>query len=365
MNASSVAAAVLIAAGAITSPVASAGDAHRADLDVLLASINNSAGSPDLSDAAALVLGPSGDPTPAPSVVVYYLQHYLNHVGNFTGGFAEGASPEVAAFTGNVGNTFALTTPEQFTSDSYLTGDADVVHQLLSMYADGRFDDPGNPLYLLGYSQSATILTAVDSHLNDQQWLEYVLTNGSGGQYAEDLVHYADQLGSLGSIAGDLRLVLLGNPAANPLNTGDPAGWDNSPLTQVILNSGSMGYGGGTINGEPGNTLTATVSTGTPGDLNSVLTDGYGMAGQNSNMDLSPTAVYTVHGDNWAQAMLGWFGPSTTSLEHIIYPGLDASDFSLVDHIGNVDYYQADLNIFQEFAALGTAMWVSFMGMFG
>lgn len=338
----------------------SAPHAHAAAVDYEL-----TANTSPYSGANALVLGPTNGPTPAPGVVDYYWQHYLANP-------AIGGS-EVGAYTGGnfaSGDTLGFTTPEQFTQVSYLDGDAEVVHELITRYPE-LMQSGADPLYLLGYSQSSTILTAVDSHLNNQEWLDYVLTYGAGGQYAGDVqtldgFGIGEDQGTLMGLADNLRLVLLGNPASDPGN-GVAAGWDNSDITQQLLNSEAMGYGGGTIldGGVLGHINDAMLCTSdcVPGVL-SDETDGYGMAGQNTNMDLSPTAVYTVQGDGWAQAIMGWFGPNQGSLEHTLYPGLDASDFNFTEHVGNVDYYTAELNFFQEMSAMFNAGWLAFWTIF-
>lgn len=125
-------------------------------------------------------------------------------------------------------------------------------------------------------------------------------------------------------------------------------------------NDSARHYGGGTVDGK----ADATVGTGYVGGTGAnapVPTDGYGMAGQNTNLDLSPTTVYTVDGDNWAQAQescllfIFFCSPAQVSWQHMAYPGLDASDFTFKDQVGNVDYYNADDSSINMLGALWTA----------
>lgn len=295
----------------------------------------------------ALVLGPTGIMTPSANYASFVEQHYLSHPGQLPSGVA----PEVAGFTGNPTNVVGFTTPETYDSQSYLNGDADVIHELLTRYNDLLANGSTDPLYLFGYSQSSTILSAVDSHLDNLPWLEYVLAHSTGtSDHAGDVTTYASELATLSAIAPDLRLVLVGDPAAAPPDTADGAhvlpGFDNAAFTQPFLDDGKIlnpnspynAYGAGTVDGN----ADANVATGYVGGTGAnapVETDGYAMAGQNTNLDLSPTAVYTIDGDNWAQAFMAGALPSEVSSQHDVYLGADASMFSLEGHVGNVDYF--------------------------
>lgn len=236
----------LVALGALTVGVVggTAGvfaAAHGVSSPAHLALGLTSSEQPVYSGEQALVLAPTqpvfGEPLDSKEVN-YYLDHYLDK-----------GTPEVSAFTGDPANVHAFAIPDVYTQQSYLQGDADVLHELLTRYSTLS---PTDPLYLFGYSQSATILTAVDSHLNDPNWIDYVLSH-SGPQYidpsyksllpststtsdgptlaqaasttptdaegvaqvqsyAGDVTKYASEIAHLGSIAPDLRLVLVGDP---------------------------------------------------------------------------------------------------------------------------------------------------------
>lgn len=307
----------------------------------------------DYSDASGLVLGPTGTPLPSAGSVAYFLDNYLSP----TPTVPVGVMPQVSGFTGNPDNVLAFSTPEQTSGDSYLQGDAEVVHELLLRYDGLMAGGDDSPLYLFGYSQSATILTAVDSHLNDPEWIEYVLEHGG---HSTDVSGYASEIADLGSIAPYLRLVLIGNPAAAPtlsdVDAGNTSsGFDNAGFTQPWLTA--FGFGG-TIDGQ--NATVGSGYVGGTGDDSPILTNGYAMAGQNTNLDLSPTAVYTIAGDNWAQATSFLCVPNLFSAAHLAYLGASVDDFHYVDTIGNVDYFETNstFNLF-------TALWDSMIAALG
>ncbi len=261
----------------------------------------------------ALILGPTGIPTPNSAYIDGVVNGYLDPSG----------------YTGGIANAEALTTPEQFSNTSYIQGEADVIEKLAELQQNGDITAT-DPEYLFGYSQSSTILSTVDSHLNDPSWIEGILTNpslGSDALSASDAATTAQVVNGIGP--SDLHLALVGDPAADP-GDGVPPGFDNADFTQPWLKL--FGY-----------------------------TE---MMGVNSNNDLSPTDVYTVEGDNWAQASQFLGIPSLSSWQHLSYLGLDAGNFSPLDTVGNTDYFNAVDNSFNPLTALWDAALID-LGILG
>ena len=265
----------------------------------------------------AFILGPTGTDTPEAAYVSDVVNGYLDPSG----------------YNGGIANATALTTPEQDSGVSYTQGEVDVIEKLAELQQNGDISAE-DPVYLFGYSQSATILSAVDSHLNDPGWMADVLET-DGGRNFDSLINadYSPALSAQQASEdaqlvsqidpGDIHVVLVGDPAADP-GDGMPDGFDNASFTQSWLNL--FGF-------QP-------------------------MMGVNTNDDLSPTDVYTVNGDNWAQASQFLGIPSTSSLQHLEYLGLDAGNFSLLDTIGNTDYFNATPSTSEASTALLDALGV-------
>jgi hypothetical protein len=263
----------------------------------------------------AFILGPTSISSPGTAYIDTVVTSYLDPNG-YTGGTADAA---------------ALTTPEQYSGVSYTQGEADVIEKLAELQQN-RDISASDPVYLFGYSQSSTILSAVDSHLDDPTWLENVLTTDGGRNF--DALINSDYTPALSQSAADadaqavasidpsdVHVILVGDPAADP-GDGVPPGFDNASFTQPYLQ----------LAGYP--------------ELTGVNTDG----------DLSPTDVYTVTGDNFAQAneVLGF--PSLSSLQHLEYLGLDTGNFSYLDTVGNTEYFNAADNSFNAATALFDAL---------
>ncbi|WP_343601581.1 hypothetical protein [Mycobacterium sp.] len=265
----------------------------------------------------AFILGPTGTATPGTAYFDTVVTSYLDP-NRYTGGTADAV---------------ALTTPEQFSGVSYSQGEVDVIEKLAELQQNGGIS-ASDPVYLFGYSQSSTILSAVDSHLNDPTWMESVLTT-DGGRNFDSLINsdYSPALSpsaadadaqSVASIdPSDIHVVLVGDPAADP-GDGVPGGFDNAPFTQFWLQ----------LAGYPE------------------------MMGVNTDNDLSPTDVYTVDGDNWAQASQFLGIPSLSSWQHLAYLGLDAANFTPLDTVGNTDYFNAADGSFNVVIALADALGV-------
>lgn len=217
----------------------------------------------------ALIMGPTGTSDPSDAYINDAVNQYLDYSG----------------YTGGIESAKGLITPEGYSNQSYLDGEAALTRALQDHL---QYLAEGNEVYVFGYSQSATIATAVDSSL------------------PADLVPYADQI----------HLVLVGDPAA-------PDGFDN-------IFSSWMGMLGWT-------------------------------AAQNVNTNdvMSPTDVYTINGDNWAQAS-SWFGmPELSSWQHLAYLGLDASAFDPSEVIGNASYHLTDI----DWSDVWTVLWDAFLAM--
>ncbi|MEZ0367137.1 hypothetical protein ACAG26_26015 [Mycobacterium sp. pUA109] len=292
-----VALAALGVAAAAPLSFAPAKPALPAWVDVLLA-----------ADETALILGPSGTATPNQTYIDTVVNNYLSPEG-YTGGDA-GAS--------------ALTTPEQFSGASYTQGEADVIEKLVELQQSGALSS-ADPTYLFGYSQSATILSAVDSNLHNPQWVESVLTSPNLGGAALSPAQAAADAQTLTQIdPSDLHLVLVGDPAADP-GDGILPGFDNAAFTQSWLQD--FGFPE--------------------------------MMGVNSNADLSPTDVFTLDGDNWAQAQSLLGIPDLSSWQHLAYLGLEASNFTPVATDGLTDYFNAADDSVNALTALWDALLAS------
>lgn len=262
------------------------------------------------ADDEAFVIGPTGIPYPDSAYLDWVTQGYLEPLG----------------FTSTGDNVFVLPTYEESSGFSYVMDDQEVIQALLAN-RDNIFADGQGGTWLFGYSQSATVLSAVDSHLNDPTWLA-----------AADPGLTTAQASDLAAMAPYLHLVMVGDPAAD--NPGSPDisgastvhGFDNDPATLPWLNAAGYGV---TDDGAP---LTTE-----PGGYTGTVTSGLDMAGQNTNNDLSPTDVFTANGDNWAQSQWFFGIPSIISYQHLVYPGLTADDFDQVAQVNAATYYNASL----------------------
>lgn len=194
---------------------------------------------------------------------------------------------------GFTGLAQALYTPEQFTDQSYLDGQEILVSQVEADWDAGVFD-ADNPLYIFGYSQSATVVGMAEPALADygidQDALHFVLVGDPASAYGGLLNEYPDWMELLGfsTVAG------------------------------------------------------------------AVTPDNY-----------YPTDVYTIAGDNWADAHIGLFGiPAFGSLQHLEYLGLtqdeiDSATLTATD--GMTNYYEIDLTGPEQL----TALWEAFIASLG
>ena len=90
---------------------------------------------------SALVLGPTGVPMPSEGYVDTVVNNYLTPLG----------------YTGTDGAAAGFWTPEGSTNASYTEGEALLIAEVLARWDAGEFSSD-DPLWLFGYSQSATII---------------------------------------------------------------------------------------------------------------------------------------------------------------------------------------------------------------
>jgi hypothetical protein len=206
-------------------------------------------GTPMATADIALVAGPTGVSTPNEAELLAST-FYLDQAG----------------FTGN--DVSALTTPEQFTNASFETGDTDIFNTVEADYHAGDFSAT-DPLYLFGYSQSATEIST------DMSDFATGTAPGTTTSNPADIIPSAD-----------LHVVFVGNPASDPDNVGGMAGVD--------------GYDN--VYGPEADEWGFTA-----------------MGGVTTPNDLYPTTSFALPGDNWAIASDAYdLGPT----EHLEYYGL-------------------------------------------
>lgn len=113
----------------------------------------------------AIVMGPTGLPTPS-DAYIDAAQRYLADAG----------------YLGGVGDTSALTTPEQNTDQSYVDGLAILRDEVVARYESGEIS-ADDPLYIFGYSQSAVIASQAQEYFAEQgiplDYLRFVLVGNS------------------------------------------------------------------------------------------------------------------------------------------------------------------------------------------
>lgn len=89
----------------------------------------------------AMVLGPTGVPLPSDGYVGTVVDNYLTPLG----------------YTGDPGGAAGFWTPEAGSNDSYVQGEELLIAEVLARWDAGEFSSE-DPLWLFGYSQSATII---------------------------------------------------------------------------------------------------------------------------------------------------------------------------------------------------------------
>lgn len=203
----------------------------------------------------ALILGPTGYPVPSDGMMDSFVQGYLNPLG-FDGSYAPFWTPETGAY------------------DSIDIGRGLLTAEIINQFQAGDLDD--NPLWVVGYSQSASIISAA-----------------------------MPELAAAGIPADDLHFVLFGNPASPGGIFPELLGWLYSILptwlrefVDDIVRATGFGEWLGLDGGVPLETPT----------------------------DLYAVDNFVVDGDGYAQ----WDnGANIGGLfwNHLMYPGLDISDF--------------------------------------
>ncbi|MDD7813644.1 PE-PPE domain-containing protein [Mycobacterium sp. CSUR Q5927] len=227
-----------------------------------------------IGDAA--VLGPTGFPDPAPWFVTSADVLYFNQLG----------------FTGD---SHALWTPEAGNNQSYIDGLAQVENAVREAWDNGQFS-ADNPLWLFGYSQSATILSQAQYDFASPDFTD-------NGPIPTDALHF----------------VFVGDPASTH------GGFTNAvdPFWMQIF-----GYND--------------------------------MVGIETPDDLYPTDVFTIPGDGWADTNgspfgvlnlqhLMYLGVTPEEVQQAIDAGPTYDD-------GLTNYYTIDLDWAQQWDALMSSL---------
>ena len=224
----------------------------------------------------AIILGPTGYPVPSDGMMNAFVEGYLNPLG-FDGPYS------------------AFWTPETGQADSIDIGRGLLTTEIINQFQAGDLDD--DTLWVVGYSQSASIISAI-----------------------------MPELAAAGIPAEDLHFVLFGNPASPGGIFPELLGWLYSILptwlrefVDNIVRATGFGEWLGLDGGVPLETPT----------------------------DLYPVDNFVASGDGYAQ----WDdGANIGGLfwQHLFYPGLDISDF----HVDST----VDMTTFWESGQVGDAL---------
>jgi hypothetical protein len=206
----------------------------------------------------------------------------------------------------------AITTPEQDSNASYLTGEQDTWNAIEAAYQSGQISS-ADPAYVYGYSQSATIESVLMTNFADGE------APGTTTPIAGDAIPLQD-----------LHFVFTGDPAADPDGVGGVAGVDGY-MNVYGAWAALAGY-------------TSIDGAKTPDNLYSV--DAFDMNGDNWGIATNPLDVSPIEHEDY------WGLPYQMSATQLI---ADAT----ATHIGDATYYVIPYDDINQSLALIDALAVS------